>query len=73
MAHMPLLHYTPSSTMNKNPLNKDVLTENAIGIGTPLRGNGVTIRGMKCGDSTVYDEAGNVIETLEHKGEFKEW
>src|SRR5436190_10259224 len=21
----------------------------------------------------VYDEAGNVIETLEHKGEFKEW
>jgi len=21
----------------------------------------------------VYDEAGNVIETHEHKGEFKEW
>jgi hypothetical protein len=21
----------------------------------------------------VYDEAGNVIETREHKGEFKEW
>jgi hypothetical protein len=21
----------------------------------------------------VYDGAGNVIETLEHKGEFKEW
>jgi len=42
--------------MNKNPLNKDVLTENAIGIGTPLRGNGVTIRGMKCGDSTIAEE-----------------
>jgi hypothetical protein len=23
--------------------------------------------------SRVYDEAGNVIETHEHKGEFKEW
>jgi hypothetical protein len=22
---------------------------------------------------TVYDEAGNVIVTREHKGEFKEW
>jgi hypothetical protein len=21
----------------------------------------------------VYDEAGNVIETLEHRGDFKEW
>jgi hypothetical protein len=21
----------------------------------------------------VYDEAGNVIETYEHKGDFKEW
>jgi len=21
----------------------------------------------------VYDDAGNVIETLEHKGDFKEW
>jgi hypothetical protein len=21
----------------------------------------------------VYDEAGNVIETIEHKGDFKEW
>jgi hypothetical protein len=21
----------------------------------------------------VYDEAGNVVETHEHKGEFKEW
>jgi len=42
--------------MNKNPLNKDVLTENAIGIGTPLRGNGVTIRGMKCDDATIAEE-----------------
>ena len=23
--------------------------------------------------STVYDEAGNVIETHEHKGDFREW
>jgi hypothetical protein len=31
---MPLLQYTASNTMNKNPLNKGILTENAIGIGT---------------------------------------
>jgi hypothetical protein len=31
---MSLLQYTASNTMNKNPLNKGILTENASGIGT---------------------------------------
>jgi hypothetical protein len=31
---VPLLRYTASNTMNKNPLNKGILTENASGIGT---------------------------------------
>ena len=31
---MPLVQYTHHNTMNKNPLNKGILTENASGIGT---------------------------------------
>jgi hypothetical protein len=31
---VPLLQYTSFNTMNKNPLNKGILTENASGIGT---------------------------------------
>lgn len=31
---VPLLQYKASRTMNKNPLNKGILTEIAIGIGT---------------------------------------
>ena len=39
---------------------------NAIGYaGQYSRSHGAVIR--------VYDEAGNVIETHEHKGDFKEW
>ena len=39
---------------------------NAIGYASHYsRSHGVVIR--------VYDDAGNVIETHEHKGDFKEW
>jgi len=39
---------------------------NAVSYATHCsRSHGAVIR--------VYDEAGNVIETHEHKGEFKEW
>jgi hypothetical protein len=37
-----------------------------------LRVKRFSSRSQECCDS-VYDEAGNVIETQEHKGDFREW
>jgi hypothetical protein len=31
------------------------------------------ISGAESNPARVYDEAGNVIETHEHKGDFKDW
>jgi len=42
---------------------------------TPDNATGYTMHDSRSADAVirVYDEVGNVIETHEHKGDFKEW
>jgi hypothetical protein len=56
-------------------LISDVLLFGRLWYDTPDNAIGYAIHSSRSHDAVirVYDDAGNVIETHEHKGEFKEW
>jgi hypothetical protein len=56
-------------------LISDALSFNRLWYDTPDNAIGYAMHSSRSHDAVirVYDEAGNVIETHEHKGDFKEW
>jgi hypothetical protein len=56
-------------------LISDVLPFNRLWYDTPDNAIGYAMHRSRSHDAgiRVYDDAGNVIERHEHKGEFKEW
>ena len=56
-------------------LISDALPFGRLWYDTPDNAIGYAMQGSRSHDAVirVYDAAGNVIETREHKGDFKEW
>ena len=56
-------------------LISDVLPFGGLWYDTPDHAMGYAMHSSRSHDAVirVYDEAGNVIETLDYTGEFKEW
>jgi len=56
-------------------LISDVLPFGRLWYDTPDNAIGYAMHDRRSADAVirVYDDAGNVIETRKHKGEFKEW
>jgi len=57
-----------------NPIS-DALPFRRLWYDTPDNANGYAMHSSRSHDAAirVYDAVGNVIETHEHKGDFKEW
>ena len=65
----------PREDRRGSDLISDALPFGRLWYDTPDNAIGYAIHSSRSHDAVirVYDEAGNVIETHEHAGEFKEW
>jgi len=72
---MHLYEVRPRSDHRGIDLISDVLPFGRLWYDTPDNAIGYATHSSGSHDALicVYDDAGNVIETHEHKGEFKEW
>jgi hypothetical protein len=65
----------PRSDKRGVDLISDTLPFGRLWYDTPDHAIGYAMHSSRSHDAVirVYDDAGNAIETLEHKGDFKEW
>ena len=70
-----LYEVRPRKDKRRADLISDVLPFGRLWCDTPDNAIGYAMHSSRSHDAVicVYDEAGNLIETHDHKGDFKEW